>query len=98
METILWIISYLIIINIVGFLIMGIDKSKARNHSWRISESALFFVALIFGSLGCVIGMQVFRHKTKHWYFKWGMPLILLLQIAIVAFILCYPGWEISVM
>ncbi|MCQ2519156.1 MAG: DUF1294 domain-containing protein [Lachnospiraceae bacterium] len=98
METIIWIASYLVVINIVGFLIMGIDKSKAKNHSWRISESSLFFVALIFGSLGCVIGMQVFRHKTKHWYFKWGMPLILLIQIAIVTFILCYPGWNISIM
>lgn len=98
MNTVLWISSYLVLINVIGFALMGIDKSRAKNHAWRISESALFIVALLFGSLGSVIGMQVFRHKTKHWYFKWGMPLILLVQIAFIIFICYYPGWNISIM
>ena len=98
MNTVLWISSYLVLINVIGFALMGIDKSRAKNHAWRISESALFIVALLFGSLGSVIGMQVFRHKTKHWYFKWGMPLILLVQIAFIIFICYYAGWNISIM
>lgn len=65
---------YLIIVNIVGFAIMGIDKKRAIRGAWRISEASLFFVAIIGGSLGCIFGMQYFRHKTKHWYFQYGMP------------------------
>ncbi len=98
METLIWIIAYLVTVNIIGFAIMGIDKARAKKHAWRISEAVLFFVALIFGSLGCVIGMQVFRHKTRHWYFKYGMPLILLIQIGLIIFLFSYPGLNISVM
>jgi len=98
MNTILIIIAYVVIVNIIGFIMMGMDKAKAKKHAWRISEAALFFVALIGGSLGSILGMQLFRHKTKHWYFKWGMPLILVVQIALVIFILKYPGFNISVM
>lgn len=98
METILLITAYTAAVNIVGFFIMGIDKAKARKHAWRISEAALFFVALIGGSLGTTLGMHIFRHKTKHWYFKWGMPLILIVQIALIVFILKYPGFNISIM
>ncbi len=98
METILLITAYTAAVNIVGFFIMGIDKAKARKHAWRISEAALFFVALIGGSLGTTLGMHIFRHKTKHWYFKWGMPLILIVQIALIVFMLKYPGFNISIM
>ena len=75
---------YLIIINLVGFVIMGIDKNRARKGAWRISEATLFTIALIGGSIGSIAGMQHFRHKTKHWYFKYGMPLILLVQIVLL--------------
>ncbi|MBQ4537128.1 MAG: DUF1294 domain-containing protein [Lachnospiraceae bacterium] len=78
---------YLVIVNIVGFVMMGIDKKKAIRGAWRIPEASLFLVALIGGSIGSILGMQTFRHKTKHWYFKYGMPAILLLQVAIVIFL-----------
>lgn len=82
-------IGYLVIVNIVGYAIMGIDKKRAIRGAWRISEASLFLTALIGGSLGCILGMQHFRHKTKHWYFKYGMPFILLVQILILI-LLCY--------
>ena len=92
------ILIYLIIINIVGFSLMGIDKKKAKSHAWRIPEATLFIVAAIGGSIGSILGMQVFRHKTQHWYFVWGMPAILVLQIALVVFLMVYPGISISFM
>lgn len=84
-------ILYLLVVNIAGFAMMGIDKKRAIRGAWRISEASLFLTALIGGSLGCIMGMEHFRHKTKHWYFKYGMPAILLLQILILlyCFILC---------
>ena len=72
---------YLIGINLAGFIIMGVDKKRAIRGAWRISEASLFFTALLGGSLGCILGMQHFRHKTKHWYFKYGMPAILVVQV-----------------
>ena len=75
------IISYLIIMNLIGFALMGIDKQKARKKAWRIPEATLFLFALCGGSIGSIIGMYAFRHKTKHWYFVVGMPLILVLQL-----------------
>lgn len=74
-------VGYVVIVNIIGFALMGIDKSKARRGAWRISEATLFLTAIVGGSIGCISGMQVFRHKTKHWYFKYGMPAILVAQI-----------------
>ena len=73
---------YLIGINLAGFIIMGVDKKRAiRGACWRISEASLFLTALLGGRLGCILGMQHFRHKTKHWYFKYGMPAILVAQV-----------------
>lgn len=74
---------YWVLINLVGFSVMGIDKRKAQKKQYRISEKTLFTVALLGGSLGTTIGMNYFRHKTKHWYFKCGMPLILMVQIVL---------------
>ena len=72
---------YLIGINLAGFIIMGVDKKRAIRGAWRISEASLFLTALLGGSLGYILGMQHFRHKTKHWYFKYGMPAILVAQV-----------------
>ena len=72
---------YLIGINLAGFIIMGVDKKRAIRGAWRISEASLFLTALLGGSLECILGMQHFRHKTKHWYFKYGMPAILVVQV-----------------
>lgn len=66
---------------------MGIDKRKARKKLWRISESTLFFIAIIGGSIGSIVGMRIFHHKTRHWYFVYGMPLILVLQVILIYFI-----------
>ena len=85
---------YLGAVNIIGFLIMGIDKLKARKRGFRIPEATLFLVALMGGSIGSLLGMSVFRHKTRHLKFTIGMPLILLFQIALIAFLLFGP-WDI---
>lgn len=74
-------VGYALIVNIVGFALMGIDKSRARRGAWRISEASLFLTAIAGGSIGCIAGMEIFRHKTKHRYFKYGMPAILVVQI-----------------
>jgi uncharacterized membrane protein YsdA (DUF1294 family) len=68
--------------NIIGLAVMGMDKSKAKRHKWRIPEKVLFLVSLLGGSIGTWAGMYIFRHKTRHWYFVVGMPAILVLQIA----------------
>ena len=74
---------YLAVMNILGFALMGTDKSRARNGKWRIRERTLFLFSLLGGSIGTLTGMYVFRHKTKHWYFVIGMPLILIIQLAL---------------
>lgn len=71
---------YLIAVNVLAFALMGIDKYRARRNQWRISEKTLFLSAIIGGSCGAIFGMNLFRHKTKHWYFVFGMPLILFIQ------------------
>lgn len=82
------IIIYFVIINIVGFLGMGIDKFKAKKGMWRTKEQTLFVIALIGGSIGSIAGMYFFRHKTKHNTFVYGMPAILILQIIIIVYII----------
>lgn len=78
---------YLLIINFIGFLAMFLDKQKAKKDKWRIPEKTLFLLAVLGGSLGTTLGMNVFRHKTKHWYFVLGMPLILILQLLAYIFL-----------
>ena len=79
---------YLIVINIVTFQVYGIDKWKAKQGSWRISEATLLILAVIGGSIGALLGMRVWHHKTMHKKFKYGLPLILLVQIAFIFLIL----------
>lgn len=79
-----YILIYLGIINLIGFFAMFLDKQKAKRNKWRIPEKTLFLLAVIGGSLGTTLGMHVFRHKTKHWYFKFGMPMILIVQIVLI--------------
>ncbi|MEG0013777.1 MAG: DUF1294 domain-containing protein [Cellulosilyticaceae bacterium] len=86
MQKYIWI--YLVIINLIGLYMMWGDKRKAIKKKYRIPEKSLFIVALLGGSLGTTLGMNWFRHKTKHWYFKWGMPLILILQVVIAGYII----------
>ena len=77
-------IIYLITINIIAFLAMYIDKRKAKYGKWRIPEQSLFILALIGGSIGAIIGMHTFRHKTKKLRFSVGFPAILVLQIILI--------------
>ena len=79
-------IYYLIFINIVGLLSMYLDKYFAKNNMYRISEKNLFFIAIIGGSIGSIIGMYQFRHKTKHRQFTTGLPFIIFIQIKILIY------------
>ena len=79
---------WLIAINLVTFAVYGADKRRARRGAWRVPEKTLFLLPLLGGSVGALLGMRVFRHKTKHWYFVWGVPAILLAQIALAAWLL----------
>lgn len=83
---ILYFIIYLIVINIVTFLIMGLDKWKAKRGSWRVQESALFTLVLFGGGVGGILGMVYFHHKTKKLKFQIGFPLILILEIAFMIY------------
>ena len=74
------IIIYLIIINIIGFIIMGIDKKRAKMMEWRIPEKTIFLITLFGGGIGTIAGMYTFRHKTKKKYFTIGLPAILIVE------------------
>ncbi len=92
METIYWLISYVVIINIIAFAAMGIDKRKAKKRAWRIPEATLFILAGVGGSIGAIAGIYTFRHKTKHRSFTWGMPAILIAQIILIALLFFFAG------
>lgn len=83
-----YLLASLIVINVLTFFIYGIDKWKARRNKWRISEAALLWLAVAGGSIGALSGMKVWHHKTMHKKFKYGLPAILLLQVALAGFIL----------
>ena len=78
---------YLIVINVVTFLVYGIDKWKAKQGSWRISEATLLIFAVIGGSIGALLGMKIWHHKTMHKKFKYGLPLILIIQIILIGYL-----------
>ncbi len=79
-----FIIIYLITLNLVGLYVMWSDKRKARLHKWRTPEKVLFLVSILGGSIGTWAGMYLFHHKTRHWYFVVGMPLIVILQVILI--------------
>ena len=81
-----YLLIYLGIVNLIGFFSMFLDKQKAKRGKWRIPEKTLFLLAIIGGSLGTTFGMHMFRHKTKHWYFKFGMPFIMTVQIILMIY------------
>ena len=78
---------YLLIVNICTFIVYGVDKLKAKEHWWRISEATLLFLAVVGGSVGAWVGMKVWHHKTMHKKFKYGVPIILLLQAVLFCYI-----------
>ena len=69
--------------SLLDFALMGVDKWKAKRERWRVPEKTFFLVAVLGGSLGAILGMYAFHHKTRHWYFKWGLPAILIAQIVL---------------
>ncbi len=77
--------------NLVTFVMMGVDKYKAKKGGYRISEKTLLLSALCFGSAGALLGMNCFRHKTRHWYFRIGLPVFLILQIGLAIFLIYWP-------
>ena len=81
---------YLAAINIVAFFLYGIDKWKAQHDKWRITEATLLWIAVAGGSIGALLGMRLWHHKTQHAKFKYGLPAILILQIATVVAVVCY--------
>ena len=82
------IVYYLIIINIVTFLVYGIDKWKARKAMWRVREASLLMLAVLGGSIGAWLGMKVWHHKTQHKKFRYGIPAIIIIQLGIIGFFL----------
>ena len=96
MDVITLLLSYFIAINLIGFSLMGIDKYKARKRAFRIPEATLFTIAVIGGSIGSILGMYAFRHKTRHRSFVYGMPFILIIQIILMIAFLNAPI-EISI-
>ena len=80
---------YFAVVNVVAFALYGLDKYKAKTGAWRIPEKTLLGIAAIGGSIGALVGMNFFHHKTKHWYFKYGLPAIVAIHLGIAA----YFGW-----
>ena len=78
------VIFYLLAINLLTFVTYGVDKWKARHNRWRVREAALLLLAALGGSIGALLAMRVFRHKTQHKKFRYGVPALLLVQLAIV--------------
>ena len=80
--------GYVVIMNVVGVVIMKADKERAKRGAYRIPEKTLFTVSILGGSIGTLVGMYLFRHKTKHWYFVVGMPLILVVHLVLFVYYL----------
>ena len=78
-----WLAFWVLFWSILDYVLMGVDKWKAKRERWRVPEKTFFLVAVLGGSLGAILGMYAFHHKTRHWYFKWGLPAILIAQIAL---------------
>lgn len=82
------VLAYFITVNVLGLVLFGIDKWKAKHDKWRISEATLLSVTAIGGSIGAWVGMKVWHHKTMHKKFKYGIPLVMVLQFALLLFTL----------
>ena len=87
------ILGYLLAVNITSFLLYGIDKYKAKKGRWRISEATLLLMAVIGGSIGAWVGMRIWHHKTIHKMFKYGIPVIIIFQVALAVYLLINIDW-----
>ena len=86
-----FIILYVAAVYVISFIVMGVDKRRAVKRAFRVPESTLFVLAIIGGSIGSIAGMHLFHHKTRHWYFLYGMPVILALQIILILAVVFSP-------
>ena len=86
-EFVYIVMAYIVLVNLAAFVVFGIDKWKAGHRRWRISEATLLMSAVVGGSLGAWLGMKVWRHKTLHCKFRYGVPAILVLQVAIILYL-----------
>lgn len=84
------VLFYVLAINLIAFLAYGIDKLKAKKNMWRIPEATLMWMAVAGGSIGAIIGMKVWHHKTLHKKFKFGIPAIIIIQIALIGYLTYY--------
>ena len=91
MNVIVVLILYYLLVNLLGFYAMYTDKLRAKKRAFRIPEATMFAIAIIGGSIGCILGMYTFRHKTRHWHFVYGMPAILVLQILSILLLQLVP-------
>ena len=89
-------IAYLVIINVVTFFMYGIDKWKAKHAKWRVSETMLLMLAVIGGSMGEWLGMKVWHHKTLHKKFRYGIPVIIIIQVALLILTSCGTKQEVT--
>ena len=89
MDLYLWkvLLVWLVLANLAAFALMGMDKHRARNNRWRVAERTLFLPVIFGGGLGGVLGMKVFRHKTRHWYFNYGFPALLVLWLVLIGWL-----------
>lgn len=85
------ILFFIVLINVIGFTVIGIDKNRAVKRKWRIREKDFFYITILGGGIGVYTGMRFYRHKTKHRLFMWGIPAIMILQICIFYF--AYINW-----
>lgn len=93
LTLVLIVLGVLLVTNLTCFLLMGKDKKAAKKNEWRVKERTLFLSCALFGALGGVLGMSVFHHKTRHWYFRLFFPLMLVLQLAaLIALGILYAG------
>lgn len=80
-------LGWVVLMSAAGFVLMGVDKYRARRDMWRIPEKTLLTCALLGGTPGVILGMNRFRHKTKHWYFRYGLPALLIVQLALLGWL-----------
>ena len=86
-----WVLLWVAALSLADFALMGVDKWKAKRGAWRVKERTFFLLAALGGSPGAILGMWAFRHKTRHWYFKFGLPALLLGQLALALWLAGRP-------
>lgn len=98
MDVLSYIAVYFGFVNLCGFILMAFDKSRARRNKWRVPEATLFLFAIFGGSIGCILGMNIFRHKTQKPAFYIGLPVIFAIQILIVLYLLFLSPFSFMIM